>query len=59
MIDEELLRILCCPACKGDVVLKQNKIVCTRCRKTYPIREGIPILLVEEAEIENEKEETL
>lgn len=52
MIDEELLKILACPACKSDVVLEEGKIRCTRCRRKYPIKDGIPIMLIEEAEIE-------
>ncbi len=50
MVDEDLLKILACPACKADVVLKDNKIVCTQCGRKYPIRDGIPIMLVDEAE---------
>ncbi|UCG35539.1 MAG: Trm112 family protein [Candidatus Omnitrophota bacterium] len=50
MIDENLLKILACPACKADVELKDNKIICTKCKKKYPIKDGIPIMLVEEAE---------
>lgn len=50
MIDEELLKILACPACKGDVSLENEKIVCSKCGRKYPIRDGIPIMLIEEAE---------
>jgi len=50
MIDDELLKILACPACKGDVKLKNEKIVCTKCNKKYPIKDGIPIMLIDEAE---------
>lgn len=50
MIDKELLSILACPACKGDVELKEEKIVCKRCGLKYPVRDGIPIMLIEEAE---------
>lgn len=49
-MDEELLKILACPACKADVELKENKIVCTKCGRRYPIRDGIPVMLIEEAE---------
>ena len=49
-MDEELLKILACPACKADVELKGNKIVCSKCGRKYPIRDGIPIMLIEEAE---------
>ena len=50
MIDKELLQILACPACKADVQLKDDKIVCVKCKRKYPIKDGIPIMLVEEAE---------
>jgi uncharacterized protein YbaR (Trm112 family) len=55
MIDEELLKILACPACKADVVLKGEKIVCLKCKRKYPVRNDIPIMLIEEAEIDEEK----
>ncbi len=50
MIDKELLEILACPACKQDVELKDNEIVCKKCGKKYPIKDGIPIMLIDEAE---------
>jgi len=48
-INKDLLDILVCPACRKDVELKDNFIVCTACRRQYPIREGIPIMLINEA----------
>ena len=50
MIDKELLDILACPACQSDVKLEEDKIVCTGCGRRYPIKDGIPIMLVDEAE---------
>jgi len=50
MIDKELLDILACPACKADVELKNEKIVCVKCGRKYPIRDGIPVMLIDEAE---------
>ncbi len=50
MIDKELVDILACPACKADVELKDGKIICKKCGKKYPIRNGIPVMLVDEAE---------
>lgn len=50
MIDKELLDILACPACKGDVILKEGRIVCVQCGRKYPIKDGIPVMLVDEAE---------
>ena len=50
MIDKELLDILACPACKADVKLEGERIVCTKCGRRYPIRNDIPIMLIDEAE---------
>jgi hypothetical protein len=59
MIDEELLKILACPVCKTDVILKKGGLVCTSCKRKYPIKDGIPIMLIEEAKRdEEEKEDT-
>lgn len=53
MIDKELLDILACPACKADVVLEtkgeEERIVCTKCKLKYPVKDGIPIMLIDEA----------
>ena len=49
MVDERLLKILVCPECKQDVKLEVDWLVCTNCRVKYPVRDGIPIMLVDEA----------
>jgi len=49
MIDKELLEILACPICKGELILKGDKLICLKCKKYYPIKDGIPIMLIEEA----------
>ncbi|MDD4871408.1 MAG: Trm112 family protein [Kiritimatiellae bacterium] len=51
-INQELLKILACPKCKTSVVLDGNTLKCTNtnCGLVYPIRNGIPVMLVEEAE---------
>lgn len=51
-LDSKLLEILACPKCKGDLDLNQEKegLVCPACRLLYPVREGIPVMLIEEAE---------
>ena len=51
MINDELLRILACPFCKGDVKLEGDRIVCKECGRRYPVKNGIPIMLVDEAEV--------
>lgn len=50
-LDGKLLEILACPKCKGDLDLNQEKegLVCPACKLLYPVREGIPVMLVEEA----------
>jgi uncharacterized protein YbaR (Trm112 family) len=50
-VSKELLEILACPKCKGEVNLNENKdgLVCEQCRLVYEIRDDIPIMLVEEA----------
>lgn len=56
MIDKKLLEILACPLCKTDVELKGDKLICTNCGRRYPIRDDIPIMLIDEAELpENEE----
>ena len=50
MIDKDLLEILACPACKGDVEQRDEKIVCIQCNRKYPIKDGVPIMLVDEAD---------
>jgi hypothetical protein len=50
MVDKELLEILACPQCKAPVTQEDERLVCTSCGRRYPIRDGIPIMLVEEAE---------
>ncbi len=52
MLDERLLEILVCPACRGDVEHKErrNVVVCTACGLRYPVRDGIPVMLVDEAQ---------
>ena len=51
MIDKELLDILACPLCKEEVKLEDDKILCTKCGRRYPIRDDIPIMIIEEAEV--------
>jgi len=50
-ISKELLEILACPKCKGDVHLneKEDGIICDSCKLMYPIRDDIPIMLIDEA----------
>ena len=54
MINQELLSILACPLDKAPVELRGDRIVCTRCGRRYPIRDGIPVMLIDEAELPNQ-----
>ena len=51
-VDKDLLDILICPSCQGDVEYMQEGevIVCLKCGLRYPVREDIPVMLIEEAE---------
>jgi hypothetical protein len=50
-LNKDLLDILACPKCKGDIRLDeaQTGLICERCRLIYEIRDGIPIMLIDEA----------
>ena len=51
-IQQELLEILACPKCKGDVTLNdsENELICDSCKLLYHIKDGIPVMLIDEAE---------
>lgn len=48
-ISAELLAILACPACKKSVSARGGEICCDACHLAYPVRSGIPVMLVTEA----------
>lgn len=50
-LDPRLLEILVCPRCKGELDYRQDppSLACPTCRLVYEVRDGIPILLVDEA----------
>jgi uncharacterized protein YbaR (Trm112 family) len=53
MISKELMDILVCPVCKKPLAQNDDgpSLKCAECRRVYPIRDGIPIMLVDEATI--------
>jgi LSD1 subclass zinc finger protein len=55
-VSKELLEILVCPACRTPVKLTPDGqgLKCAACRRVYPIRNDIPVMLVDEARIEAE-----
>ena len=48
-VDAELLAILACPRDKQPVTRQGNYLVCQECQRHYPIRDGIPVMLIDEA----------
>jgi uncharacterized protein len=53
-ISKELLAILVCPYCKGELEMKPNQsgLKCLQCKRVYPIRDDIPVMLIDEAKVE-------
>ena len=51
MLSEKLLEMLACPKCKGEVTYDRSndKVTCEPCKLAYPVRDGIPVMLVDEA----------
>ncbi|MDR2365085.1 MAG: Trm112 family protein [Zoogloeaceae bacterium] len=58
-MDAKLLDILVCPICKGDLLYKkiEQELICKRCKLAFPIKDGIPIMLEEEARVLTPEEE--
>jgi len=54
-ISEELLKVLVCPVCRLPVRLKEDEygLKCEACKRVYPIRDDVPVMLVEEAYVES------
>jgi uncharacterized protein YbaR (Trm112 family) len=52
MLSTDLLDILVCPACKGELLAEEGaqRLCCLQCGLAYPVREGIPVMLADEAE---------
>jgi uncharacterized protein len=50
-ISKDLLDILACPKCKGDIHLNDqgDGLICQSCRLMYPIKDDIPVMLIDEA----------
>jgi hypothetical protein len=57
-IEQQLLDILACPVCQGDIKLTVDEkgLKCVSCSRVYPIKEDIPVMLSDEATIEPERE---
>ena len=54
-VSQQLLDLLVCPLCKTPVKLTSDEkgLKCGTCRRVYPVRDDIPVMLVDEAKIDN------
>jgi uncharacterized protein len=52
VLSKELLDILACPQCKGDLVYDEENsfLICNTCRLKYQVKDDIPVMLIDEAE---------
>ena len=52
MLDDKLLEILVCPKCRGDLEYRRDpeSLICHSCELRYHVRDGIPVMLIDEAE---------
>jgi len=50
-MDKQLFAILVCPLCKGKLSMHANELICRFDRLAYPIRDGIPVMLEQEARV--------
>ncbi len=48
-LDERLLEVIACPACRSRLTPGDDELACQGCGLVYPVRDGIPVLLVDEA----------
>ncbi|MCC7201578.1 MAG: Trm112 family protein [Nitrospirae bacterium] len=50
-LSKDLLEILACPKCKGDLRLtdKGDGLICDKCKLLYPVKDDIPVMLIDEA----------
>jgi len=57
-LDPQLLAILACPKCKTDVKLTADDagLKCVQCHRVYPIKDDIPVMLIDEATIEPDRQ---
>ena len=49
VFDPPVADLLACPACQGSLCAEESRLVCTACGRTYPVVDGIPVLIAERA----------
>lgn len=50
-LDPTLLELIACPACHAALTAERAELACTGCGRRYPVRDGIPVLLLDEARL--------
>ena len=57
-LDPELLDILACPKCKADIKMTMDEqgLKCMECHRVYPVKDGIPVMLIDEATIDPKRQ---
>lgn len=55
MISPQLLDVLACPVCGGDVEQRENALICRGCQREYEIKNNIPIMLTRHADTKNKQ----
>jgi hypothetical protein len=48
-VDDEFLALLACPRCRGSLRREGDELLCPACGLVFPVRDGVPVLLLEEA----------
>ncbi|MBS3117733.1 hypothetical protein J4430_02540 [Candidatus Woesearchaeota archaeon] len=41
---EDILKVIACPVCKENLKLEKTKLTCKKCKKSYEVKDGVPIL---------------
>ena len=49
-MEKELLDILVCPICKVNLSVEDRAVLCKECGRTYPVKEGVPDMLIDETD---------
>ncbi|MBN2583193.1 MAG: Trm112 family protein [Planctomycetes bacterium] len=50
MLDPEFLKLLACPKCKVQLIQEDETLLCQECGRRFPVRDGVPVLLIDQAE---------
>lgn len=53
-MDEKLIKVLSCPVCRSEIKYnsEKNEIICPECKRLYPVKDDVPVMLESEAKTE-------